>query len=89
MPRRGENIRKRKDGRWEGRYSACEPQSGKRVIYSVYARNYSEAKQKLAAAKVAAIAEKQLCTKKVMFQTAAEEWLAQVKNSKKYSTFVK
>ena len=28
MPRRGENIRKRKDGRWEGRYYTQEPESG-------------------------------------------------------------
>ena len=31
MSRRGENIRKRKDGRWEGRYYLFEPNSGKKL----------------------------------------------------------
>ena len=40
MPKRranGEgNIRKRKDGRWEGRYTAgYDPESGKRIIKNV------------------------------------------------------
>ena len=51
MARRGENIRKRKDGRWEGRYCMYEPQSGKKVIRSVYAKTYAEAKEKLLSAK--------------------------------------
>ena len=47
MSRRGENIRKRKDGRWEGRYSAFEPHSQKNVVRSIYAKSYSEVKEKL------------------------------------------
>lgn len=35
MSRRGENIRKRKDGRWEGRYSVKEPQTGRSLVRSV------------------------------------------------------
>lgn len=54
MSRRGENIRKRKDGRWEGRYYMFEPQSGRNVMHSVYARTYSEVKEKLSLAKVSA-----------------------------------
>ena len=42
MPRRGENIRKRKDGRWEAR---IKTESGK--LRSVYAKTYSELKAKL------------------------------------------
>ena len=44
MPRRGENIRKRKDGRWEGRYYAVELETGKSIQRSVYARSYGEVK---------------------------------------------
>lgn len=32
MPRKGENIYKRKDGRWEGRYIKARSQTGK-VLY--------------------------------------------------------
>lgn len=52
MPRRGENIRKRKDGRWEGRYYTLDLQSGRKVTHSVYAMSYGEVKEKLSIAKV-------------------------------------
>ena len=44
MSRKGENIRKRKDGRWEGRYQVIE--DGTRKTKSVYAKSYREVKQK-------------------------------------------
>lgn len=47
MPRRGENIRKRKDGRWEGRYKVGVRENGKTKYSSVYGRTYSECKSKL------------------------------------------
>lgn len=47
MPRRGEHIHKRKDGRWEGRYRAGCGETGKTAYRSVYARTYAEVKQKL------------------------------------------
>lgn len=91
MARRGENIRKRKDGRWEGRYSMFDPQSQKNVVHSVYAKSYSEVKEKLSAAKMDArcITKRQKCTAEVRFDFVAEEWLSLVKNSKKHATFVK
>lgn len=46
MPRKGENIYKRKDGRWEGRYIK-KREDGKIHYGSVYARNYRDVKQKL------------------------------------------
>lgn len=48
MARTGENIYKRKDGRWEGRYIKLYDANGKSKYGYVYARTYSEAKQKLA-----------------------------------------
>lgn len=47
MPRRGENIYKRKDGRWEGRYRFCNELTGEKKYRSVYAKSYQEVKQKL------------------------------------------
>lgn len=51
MARRGENIRKRKDGRWEGRYIKGHTPDGCAKYGSVYADSYLGAKTKLAAAK--------------------------------------
>ena len=42
------NIRKRKDGRWEGRYTAgVDPETGKPIAKSVLARTQCECKEKL------------------------------------------
>lgn len=40
MPRKGENIYKRKDGRWEARYIRDRTESGKAVYGYVYAKSY-------------------------------------------------
>ena len=45
------NIRKRKDGRWEGRYTAgYDSDTGKRIIKNVLGKTQAEVKEKLAAA---------------------------------------
>ena len=52
MPRRGENIRRRKDGRWEGRYIKGYDSKKKKAKYaSVYGKTYAETKLKLNEAK--------------------------------------
>ena len=54
MPKRranGEgNIRKRKDGRWEGRYTAGYDANGKAITKNVLGRTQAEVKDKLRAA---------------------------------------
>lgn len=47
MSRKGENIRKRKDGRWEGRYRNGCKADGTYRYSSVYGRTYTEVKNKL------------------------------------------
>ena len=47
MPRKGENIYKRKDGRWEGRYIKSRTPAGKANYGYVYAKTYREVKSKL------------------------------------------
>jgi hypothetical protein len=47
MARTGENIYKRKDGRWEARYIASYDGNGKAKYKYLYARTYSEVKAKL------------------------------------------
>ena len=46
MPRRGENIFRRKDGRWEARYVKAISTNNKKLYGSVYASTYTEVKQK-------------------------------------------
>lgn len=47
MVKKGENIYKRKDGRWEGRFTKNRNEQG-RIIYGyVYGKCYSEVKEKL------------------------------------------
>ena len=46
MPKKGENIYKRKDGRWEGRYIKARTNEGKIIYGYVYSRTYRETKIK-------------------------------------------
>ncbi len=94
MPRRGENIYKRKDGRWEGRYIKCRINGNARYGY-VYARSYKEVKDKLlSAAETVHVAQEQgrdIQTQgaKVCFADAAAEWLEALKPQLKESSVVK
>lgn len=48
MPRRGENIFKRKDGRWEARYIKGYDLFGKAKYGYCYGKTYTEAREKVA-----------------------------------------
>lgn len=96
MGRRGENIHLRKDGRWEGRCSGRV--DGKRKVFSVYARSYRAAKEKLAAKRLEVGrlqeasrggASPEKAGGKILLDAAASEWLAAVKQKRKYSTYIK
>ncbi len=92
MSRRGENIRKRKDGRWEGRYYTHDLRTGQSSVHSVYAKTYGEVKGKLSAAKqsVQTVLEEDSGKKKMIcFDAVAEEWLAMISIEKKYATYIK
>ena len=92
MARHGENIRKRKDGRWEGRYSVPDKLSGRKRSRSVYARTYMEVKEKLASAKKSTpspAGAMELKDRKNTFHEVAEEWLATVGKQRKHSTYIK
>ena len=45
-PKKGTNIYKRKDGRWEARYLKSIAPDGKRIYGSLYGKTFDEAKQK-------------------------------------------
>lgn len=94
MPRRGENIYKRKDGRWEGRYikgHSC----GKAQYGYVYARTYAETKQKLAEQASGESISPQISRQVTLqrgqftFDEVSSEWLASVEPQIKESTYIK
>ncbi len=89
MPKRGENIRKRKDGRWEGRYICDRSIDGKAKYRSVYAKTYTEVRQLLAEAKGGAVVSKRLTPVIRTFGFAAEQWLTACSLRLKHSTIVK
>ena len=92
MPRRGENIYKRKDGRWEGRY--IKSHCGNKAKYGyVYGKTYSEVKKKLLCKRIEEETTnirkdvKQIETP--VFEELALLWLDEVQHSVKESTGVK
>lgn len=46
MPKKGTNIYKRKDGRWEARYVKSVEADGSKKYSSVYGSSYREARDK-------------------------------------------
>ena len=52
MPRKGENIYKRKDGRWEGRYKMGRKENGQLKYGYIYGPTYGEVKERLYAYKI-------------------------------------
>lgn len=87
MPRRGENIYKRKDNRWEGRYVKDGDSTGKTRFGYVYAKSYREVREKLTAAKLAATGPSVPSRKN--FGCFCDEWLVLSRSRVKESTYVK
>lgn len=85
MSRTGENIYKRKDGRWEGRY-VKERVNGKTRYGVVYARNYHDVKEKLEAAKKEYEKKKLPVPKAGTVADVGKQWLAEVEVSLKESS---
>ena len=96
MARHGENIRKRKDGRWEGRYSVYIEEKGKKVYRSLYGTSYEEVRERLLMHKDLLKEGQKLCreldsgrSQDVMFPDIAEQWLEHISHKNKVSTCVK
>lgn len=90
MARKGENIRKRNDGRWEGRYRITDAEGAR--YRSVYAKSYLEVRDKLALEKNTFLQRKELERAGMppdTFETVAEEWLESIRKSRKESTYLK
>ena len=89
MSRKGENIYKRKDGRWEGRYLKRTPDGKSRYGY-VYAHSYREVKTKLQkAAALWAMNPPREKKDELSLTAFAQRWEQNVAQQIKESSFVK
>ena len=96
MPRKGENIYKRKDGRWEGRYIKARSQTGKAVYGYVYAPTYKEAKRKRSQAILNIEANSAVPLKApentippCFIRKLADDWMNSIQSQIKKSSYVK
>ncbi|MDD6812577.1 MAG: tyrosine-type recombinase/integrase [Lachnospiraceae bacterium] len=83
MSRRGENIYKRKDGRWEGRLRNPDTLTGTGRYRSVYGKSYKEVKEKMLLFKQ----EQRRKTDNYTLQEAAMLWMESRKNYWKPGTY--
>ena len=93
MCRKGENIRKRKDGRWEARFIKYRDSEGKIHYGSIYGKTYSELKAKRNK-KIAELPQygyhtgnSGVLNYQATFQTAAIRWQQDIRYTIKDSTF--
>ena len=91
MARKGENITKRKDSRWEARFIKGH-KDGKAVYGFVYGKTYMEAKERKREA-MTRLKESEKKSPKVNMQPLmreiAEQWLNELSSTKRKSTIVK
>lgn len=84
MAKRGLNIYKRKDGRWEGRFKCGYSDDGKTKYRSVYAKSYSAVKELLEQEKNK---QTKCCSCKCTVGELFNLWLDDVRNKVKESTY--
>lgn len=91
MARKGENIYKRKDGRWEGRYIKGRTESGKAVYGYIYAENYYNAREKLAYMKFSqqTLQSRRNQKTSISLRQVSYEWLERQKAMIKLSSYTK
>ncbi len=89
MSRTGENIYKRKDGRWEARYIHSYTASGKARYRYLYASSYLEVKAKLLSYHPSAGSGTSSHRGKGTYSRWLDEWLKSKRLSVKESTYVR
>lgn len=86
MSKRGENIYKRKDARWEGRYIRSRNASGKAEYGYIYGKTYSEVKQKLLKMKVLPQQRSEKQGNQTVYSQLLDDWLRSSRLNIKEST---
>lgn len=85
MARRGENIRKRKDGRWEGRYIKARKPNNDAIWGYIYGHTYAEVKKAVIIRK-AAVRAYTLSQENPTFQELSQNWESSISLGVKAST---
>ena len=89
-PKKGTNIYKRKDGRWEARYLKSIDKDGKRTYGSVYGKTFDEAKNKqdeiLRNQSISSTVQAGVISN--LLETSTE-WMVSIQKSVKESTYLK
>lgn len=75
MSKRGDNIHKRKDGRWEGRYKKGRKPDGSIIYSSIYAKSYREVKTKLSEIAKEIPEQNVPCSSEKTFGDVLELWM--------------
>ena len=88
MSKRGENIYKRKDGRWEGRYK--KDRINNKIVYGyVYGKTYKEVKNRLADLRNDEPSKTVSLSSSITLAEIAEQWLEFKQEQLKWSSVVK
>ena len=88
---KGENIFKRKDGRWEARYVKGYDSAGKIKYGFCYGKTYKEAKEKVTKCKTSLLCGAAIpkTSPRKQFEFYCDEWIQISKNRLKDSTYMK
>ena len=90
MARKGENIYKRKDGRWEGRQIYSYNENGKAKYKYVYAHSYAEVRKKMKEANTSLSSHKSKADNiEITFGELSTKWLERALLRVKDSTFAR
>jgi len=94
MARKGENIYRRKDGRWEGRFVQSRDADNRPRYGSVYGKTYAEVKKKLLEKRAGALLaqaqrQEENAPSADSFSFVARQWLAGARKNIKESTYNK
>jgi integrase len=91
MSKKGENIYKRKDNRWEARYIKAYAPDGSAKYGYCYGKTYHEAKEKVTKAKSELLisSARGTCSPKKAFEYYCDEWLYMKQSHIKESTYDK
>ena len=90
MPRHGENIYKRRDGRYEGRYVVGKTAAGKTKFGYVYGYQYTEVRNELLRKKAERLpaVETMLNCRRILLRDWLQQWLeSEVSGSVKGSSY--
>lgn len=90
MSRKGENIYKRKDGRWEGRFIKLYDEDDKAKYGSVYARTYVEVRKKLLECQLNSLEALETDLKKIEgYEAVLWSWLQSMRIKVKESSYAR